>query len=219
MAIPKWVWQEGPQTESLLGILLQLQGGCWCVFAGSPTSWLVLLQPWSAPLPIGFFLERAVWGDLPPAHRSMWAFSYPFYMISFIYYLRGLGFLALDTSPHFSSLPKKGVDGLNWQKKNKYILLLGLLATPRQLSLNFSHPVFTCGFVTEFWLCRMPRLLAVVPALALNMDPNLDLSRTLKEDFTMEKLLYAGQMLYHTSSLLMNCTKKVSGSPLLVCKE
>ena len=59
-AFPEWVWQEGPQTESLLGTLLQLQGGCWCVLAGSPTSWLVLLQPWPASLQIGFFPERAI---------------------------------------------------------------------------------------------------------------------------------------------------------------
>ena len=88
-------------------ILLQLQGGHWCILAGRPSSCLVLLQPWLAPLPIGFFLERAILGDQLPAHQSMWAFSFFFYDFS-NYYLRGLGFLALDTSPRFLSLPEKG---------------------------------------------------------------------------------------------------------------
>ena len=44
-------------------------GGCWCDLSGSPMSLLFLLQPWPAPLPIGFFLERAVRGD-----RSLSAF-------------------------------------------------------------------------------------------------------------------------------------------------
>ena len=72
------------------------------------------------------------------------------------------------------------------------------------------------AFPKFFTSCIM---LAVVLVLVLNMDLNLDVNRTLKEDFTTKKWLYAGQMVYHTSSLLMNCTKKVSGSPLLVCKE
>ena len=42
----------------------------------------------------------AIWGDQPPAHWNIWAFSY--FLYDFLnYYLRGLGFLALDTSPRF----------------------------------------------------------------------------------------------------------------------
>ena len=98
-AFPKWVWQECAQTVSLLGILLQLRGRCWCFLAGSPTL-LVLLQPWPAPLPIGLFFEKAVSGDRPPTCLKCAGFFLFSQLIYFNYYLRGLHFLAL-TLPLF----------------------------------------------------------------------------------------------------------------------
>ena len=72
--------------------------------------------------------------------KNMWAFSY-FYMICFIYYLMGLGFLALDTSPHLFKSTQKRVDSLNWQnKKVSGLSLLSLLATIKCFSLCDYQP-------------------------------------------------------------------------------
>ena len=111
-AFTEWVSQEGSQTESLLGILLQVHGECWCVLAGSPTSSFGLLQPWPAPLPTGHFFGSAVGEIGPPPTEVVWAFPFSF-MFFFNYYLRDLGSLALATSPRFLSLE---------EKKKKYFL-------------------------------------------------------------------------------------------------
>ena len=38
----------------------------------------------SGPLPVGFFLGRAIWGNRAPAHQNVWAFSYFLYDFLFI---------------------------------------------------------------------------------------------------------------------------------------
>ena len=48
----------------------------------------------------GFFLKSRM-GRSPPAHVKVWAFFLFSLLIYFIYYLRGLGFLALTLSPYF----------------------------------------------------------------------------------------------------------------------
>ena len=107
--LPSGFGKRAPDRESSGNPVASL-GGCWCDLAGSPTSSLLLLQPWPAPLPMGQFFGRAV-GEIGPLPTNPVGFSFSF-MSNFNYYLRGLGSLALMLPLFYSSAPK-GV----WKEK------------------------------------------------------------------------------------------------------
>ena len=85
---PSGSGKRAPRQRGLWESYFNFRGACWCFLAGSPTSWLVLLQPWPAHLLIGLFFGSAIGeiGHLPT--NNVWAFSC-FLHDFFNYYLRG----------------------------------------------------------------------------------------------------------------------------------